>query len=343
MCGDDLLILSNGLTKTADEGFLKVANSLVKRLKQANPDITVVSYERQSELTDYSFKLNKFLLNRKLFSQIKKHDKLLYIPFPAKTLPTALRIFILSFFSKRKMSTVLVMKSEMNKLAKMLLKWSKTELIVFSKSSADFYKDILPSDRITYLKTGVDTKKFSPVSDEKSKELKEKYGFDVQRPIIIHVGHLNYGRNVDKLMKIDSQYQVVLVCSTLTKHEQDSKLRAELESHDNIRIIDEFLPDVEEIYQLSDVYFFPTQEAGRCIDVPLSCMEAASCNKPIITTDYGEMKELIGKKGFYFIDNTDENTINKALADALNSKDICTREAVLPYDWDNAVSNFLDK
>ena len=34
-----MMILTNGLTDVVDEGFLKVANSLVKRLKKAHQEI----------------------------------------------------------------------------------------------------------------------------------------------------------------------------------------------------------------------------------------------------------------------------------------------------------------
>ena len=41
-----MLILSNSLSQTADEGSLKLATSIVKRLKKENPDTYIISYER---------------------------------------------------------------------------------------------------------------------------------------------------------------------------------------------------------------------------------------------------------------------------------------------------------
>lgn len=339
-----MLILSNGLTEVVDEGFLKVANSLVKRIKKADPTVTVVSYERKSSITDYYLSLNKLLLNRELILLIRKHnDSVLYIPFPAKTLATALRIFILSLLKRKHLKVILVMKSHMNLPARVLLMLSNADLIVLSKDAEVFYQNILPSTRVKYLKTGVDTSKFVPAQPKRMAELKEKYGFDPDRPIILHVGHLKQGRNVGELVKIDKKYQVLLVTSTLTKEERDIDLQEKLLNCPNIRIIDEYIPNIEEIYQMSDIYFFPTKVSGNCIDVPLSCMEAAACNKPVITTDYGEMKEFIGKSGFYFIDENENSDLNRLIERVLCAREHNTRDAVLEYDWNNAIGDLLMK
>ena len=206
----------------------------------------------------------------------------------------------------------------------------------------EFYKAIVGEKRVFYLKTGVDTQKFVPVSKEKKDELKEKYGLD-SRPVILHVGHLNRGRNVAQLMKLDKKYQILLVLSTLTKNERDTELENELRKNPNIRIIDEYIPDIEEIYQLSDAYFFPVVEQGKCIDVPLSAMEAASCNKPVITTGYGEMKQFRGMEGFYFIESFDEKDLNALIEKALSREDAHSRSSVLDYDWDNAVMRLTEE
>lgn len=338
-----MLILTNCLTETADEGCLKVANSLIKRIKKAHSGVTIISYERQTKETDIYLEINKFLISGKLFSVIKKRkEPVLYMPFPARTTPTALRIFNLSFFSRRKPNVVLTMKSPYGFFGKLLLRLSKANLIVFSKDAYDFYVKIVGQKRVAYLKTGVDTEKFIPVSKEEQRKLKQKYGFNADKPIVLHVGHLNQGRNVGQLLKISNEYQVVLVTSTLTKEEQDLQLRKELSSHSNITIMDEYIPNIQEIYQLSDVYFFPVLASGHCIDVPLSCMEAAACNKPILTTAYGEMKELIKKDGFSLLNSFEEGELNKQIEKSLMLENCCTRQAVLECDWNNAIDYLID-
>lgn len=337
-----MLILSNSLAKTDDEGCLKVAKSLVSRIKKAKPETTVITYERESELSDVHLNVNRLMLSCGLFSVIRRcNEPVLYIPFPARTLATALRVFVVSLFTRQKLSVISVMKYHTNFISRILLRLSGADFVVFSKDAAEFYEKIAGKKRVEYLKTGVDTQKFTPVDNNKKNALKEKYGFDC-RPVILHAGHLNRGRNIAELMKFDEKYQILLVTSTLTKNEQDIELKNELLSKPNIRIIDDYIPNIEELYQLSDIYFFPVVEQGRCIDVPLSVMEAASCGKPIITTDYGEIKELINNDGFYRINSFDKESLDCLAEKALNSQSVTARKSVLEYDWSNAVSFFIN-
>lgn len=332
-----MIILTNAVRERTDEGCLKVAKSLVKRLKKAMPEARVVSYEERSDLSEHYLELNKLFLNRELYSLLKKHpDPVLYIPFPAKTIATALRIFVLSRMARRGLRVLLVMKSRMNRAAKKLLRLSGAEIVVLSRDAQAFYQTIVPEKRIVYLKTGVDTEKFTPVSQEEKNALRQKYSFDLERPIVVHVGHLKYGRGVAELLKLDPSYQIILVASTLTKDEQDEALRQELLCRSNIRILDGYIPNIEEIYQMSDVYMFPVTQNGNCIDVPLSCLEAASCGKPIVTTYYGEMREFAGKPGFYFMDSLERSLWNQKISLALEENKN-PRPAVLEYDWNKAV------
>jgi len=58
------------------------------------------------------------------------------------------------------------------------------------------------------------------------------------------------------------------------------------------RIIDEYVPNIEEIYNLADCYVFPTFKRHNCIDMPLSVMEAMACNIPVISTKFGGLPKI---------------------------------------------------
>lgn len=337
-----MLIVSNALTKVADEGCVKVAYNLVKRIKNVNENVKVIAFDRRSSLADEYITVNKLLLNRKLISKVKQNKgNVIYIPFPAKTQSTALRIFILSLFAGKNFRVVLSMTSGMDFLSKILFKMSRAKFIVFSKRSYELYCSIAGAKRVAYLRSGVDTEKFIPISGERADELKRKYGFDPTKKLVLHVGHLNGGRNVQQLCKLSDNYQVLLVSSTLTHDEQDLQLKNELLSN-GVRLIDTYVSDIEQIYQMADVYLFPVVERGRCIDVPLSCLEAAACNKPIVTTDFGEMREFLGVDGFYFIDSFSKDRLNQIIDRALHTQKISTRSAVLDYDWRFAVKDIQE-
>lgn len=337
-----MIILSNCLTKTLDEGCLNLANNLIKRVKQKNANTTVFAYEKNTDISDDFFRTNKFFLNLRLLRCLrKKNEEILFIPFPTRTLPMAIRIFVMSLFTKKSIRVVLTMKKDFNKLSKLLISFKKVSFIVFSRDVKEFYKNKLPKKRIDYLKCGVDTNRFVPVKSSEKIELRKKYNIPLDKKVILHVGHLNYGRNIDKLMNISSEYYVLLVTSTLTKNEQDVDLKQKLLSRENIKLIDDYIDVIEEIYQLSDVYFFPVVEDGHCIDIPLSCMEAAACNLPVITTDFGEMKEFVLKQGFYQISDFECEKLNALIFDILSQKEFSSRDSVLSYDWNKAVSDIL--
>lgn len=333
-----MLILTNCLIKNADEGCVNVAYNLIKRIKATVSDVKVVSYERTSELTDVQMELNKLMLSIPLIKLLRKEKKVLYIPFPARTIATAIRIWVVSRFCKD-LNVLISMHYNIDKFSGFLLKNSKANLIVLSESA---YKDFssVAGSKVSYIKTGVDTKKFQPVEQSTKINLRKKYGIDESAKVVLHVGHLKEGRNIQQLLNLSEEYFVVLVTSTLTKDEQNNQLKEEFLKRKNTLLIDNFVERIEEIYQLADLYLFPVIEAGNCIDVPLSVLEAASCGLPVLTTEYGEAKVFKNQEGFSYI-RSFEN-LNELVDNAINVKTYNIRNSVLDYDWNNAIE-FLSR
>lgn len=332
-----MIIISDCLTEKIDEGCLKVANSLAKHMKKVEEDTTIISYDRCSNYSDAHLSLNKFFLNKQLFRIIRnKKEPVLYIPFASNTTASCLRTFILSLFSARKCSVIFVLRFPMNPFARLLLRLSGAKIVALSEASYKFYKDIV-GEKAVYLKTGIDTDKFVPISHEEKNALKRKYHIPENKKVLLHVGHLKGGRNVDKLASINNKYHVVLVVSSVTEVEKDANIRKKLEERGNITIIDSYLENVQEVYQLADVYLFPVQELENCIDVPLSVLEAASCNIPIVTTEYGELTAFKDEAGFLFLSDLSENSLNMAV-EQMASKEVTTnRQAVREYDWKKSI------
>lgn len=330
-----MIIISDCLTGKIDEGCLKVANSLTKRIKQNSPNTTIISYDRKPEYSDKHFRLNKLFLNKKLIKIVReKKEPVLYIPFASNTMGSCLRIFVLSLFSGKSVNVLFALRFPMKSFGKTLLKLSKGKIIALSEASYLFYKDIV-GNRAVYLKAGIDMKKFVPVTLEEKNALKRKYKIPEKKKVVLHVGHLKSGRNVDKLTYIGDEYQVVLVVSSVT--EKDIILQRQLKERNNVTIISSYLKNIQEVYQMADVYLFPVQKEENCIDIPLSVLEAAACNLPVVTTEYGELKAFKGCKGFLFIDNLSRDSLNRAI-DVMISKDLTeSREAVREYDWKQAI------
>lgn len=335
-----MVILSDCLTEKVDEGCLKVANSLTKRIKKYEANTTVVSYDRKPKQSDIHLQLNKMFLNSSLLSLIiKKKEPVLYIPFASNTKASALRIFVLSLVAKYGFKVIFVLRFSMDRITKTLLKASRVQIVALSKESYDFYSNEIGN--AVYLQTGIDTNRFVPVSIDRKDELRRKYKVVPGKKVLLHVGHLKNGRNVDKLLQVGEDYHVFLIVSSVTENEQDAVLRKKLTERPNTTIIDSYLENIEEVYQMADVYLFPVQESENCIDVPLSVLEAAACNIPVVTTNYGELKSFKGEAGFKFISGFDAVTINNAIDEMATMENCKNRDAVLVYDWDASVKMLL--
>lgn len=335
-----MIILSNCLTEKPDEGCLKVANSLVKRIRKARPETMLITYGASTVPSDRYFPENKFMLNGKLLRLLwKKKEPLLYIPAVAKAHTMALRVFILSLFARRGIRVVQVMQYRTGFISRILLKLSRAKLIMFSKDSWQYYHEMLGSQS-AYLKAGVDVHRFCPVTEEEKQALRRKYQLPADKKLVLHVGHMQTGRNVEALTLLDQNHHGVLVTSTYAQGSQNEALRQRLMANPNITVIDTYLANIEQLYQLADVYLFPVLAAHNCIDVPLSAMEAAACNLPVVATPYGELKELLGKDGFYEIQSFEPEALNRLLRTAWEQGKE-PRSQVLEYDWDKAVETLL--
>ena len=329
-----MVIISDCLRNNVDEGAIKLASTLSKKLKQIGAKIVAVNCE--CGFADVEIKANKFFLNEELYRFIRNNkDGILYIPFASNTLGSAIRVFFLSCMTKRKVSVLFTMRWEMNALTKLLFKVSGCQIITISQDSYEHFKKTLPGSKIVNIKTGVDSLRFCQVDDQKKKELRQKYDLPLDRTILLHVGHLKYGRNVDSFLNVSDKYYVVLVFSSVT--EKDASLKKELENSGNIKVIYKYLPNVEEIYQASDIYVFPVVEENNSIDIPLSVLEAAGCNLSIVSTSYKEVSFWGRKNGLYLVEGFNKDLINQYIDTAMQCKHIETSSIAKDYDWKKAV------
>lgn len=335
-----MIILSNCLTDAADEGCRKVASSLVRRIKAASPETLVVSCGSGSALSDRHISMNKLMISPELGALLKQRkEPLLYLPAPAKMPSTAIRLLALSRYARWGLQVILPMEFPVDPVSRRLILASGAQVIALSKSTWEHYRQTL-GDRAGYLRAGVDTRRFVPVTRERKAALREQYGLPLDKPIVLHVGHLRSGRGIGCMAGISEDFHAVLVVSTQTAQERDGALGERLERRPNLTIFDEYIPHIEELYQLADVYLFPVEQPGNCIDVPLSALEAASCGIPVAATPYGELRELLGEEGFYEAGSLAPEELNERL------KTICKegknpRESVMKYDWDLAVAALL--
>ena len=193
---------------------------------------------------------------------------------------------------------------------------------------------------VYFLPSGVDLRRFVPVEASQKMALRERYGVDEKALVLLHVGHIRSNRNVKLLSYITqrSEAQVLLVGSTSTP--QDEMLTHQLEQL-GVRVVRKFIPQIEELYQLADVYLFPVTSERAAIGVPLSVLEAMACNLPVITTRFGGLPLMFQEGGglFYF---EDEVELPQLVREAKNLHQCLTRQMVEPYAWCSVAHKLLE-
>lgn len=219
-------------------------------------------------------------------------------------------------------------------LTKWTIPFTKTDLVIVQSSDAEKVFKKIGCNVKFMVCSGVDVNRFVSVSEKRKEELKKKYEIDNEKFVVLHVGSIRKWRNVEILKGIQSypDIQVVVVGRISTKFEKNVAL--ELEKRD-CKIINGYIPEVEELYALSDCYVFPTADPVGSIDLPLSVLEAMSTNLPVITTKFGGLPRIFKEgDGLFFVKGIDE-TINSLKEIKVGNIKIRTREKVLLYSWEN--------
>ena len=185
-----------------------------------------------------------------------------------------------------------------------------------------------------FLPNGVDTERFVPVSPHAKRKLRDKYGLSQDKFVVLHIGSIRRRRNIGLLAERQQETgdrQVLVIGSTTTPVEQD--IYESLTASGCI-VWRTYFENIEELYALSDCYVFPAIAELSSIDLPLSVMEAMSCNLPVISTRYGALTRVFQESdGLYFMDDDGNNfmsLLEKVRGCGMETR---TRESVLPYSW----------
>lgn len=188
-----------------------------------------------------------------------------------------------------------------------------------------------------FFPNGVDCDKFRPVSPRHKRRLRQDYGIPTDRFVALHVGPLTNARDVRSLGRLQRHENQVLIVGRPSER-GSAYLRRALERLGCIVWL-KHLPDVDEVFGLSDCYVFPVppQNRGASIEMPLSVMEAMSCNIPVVTTRFGALpRALEDGDGLVFVEDDDE--ILHAVARLRHSDvEVATRRTALQYCWSKIV------
>ena len=289
-----VLLITEYLNPPYDEGIKKTVFNLFKYLDEKYNLCVICRYGFDKKNVNV-IETNRLFINRKIKHIISNFSPeiLIYFPFTSMTFASYLRFFILKKYSKNAKSIIFGLQP------KQLNNWQK-KIVRFIKPSIALSPSpqLIESWNILGLKSKLlplytDLEKFVPLPISQSKsELRKRYNIPTNKYIISHMGHLNEGRNLESLIPLQNAgYQIVIVGSSSTPKDalgSDNLKQKLLDS--GIIILDKYIENIEEIYQLSDIYIFPVVGENSSIGMPLSVLEARACAIPVITTNYGRLK-----------------------------------------------------
>lgn len=312
-----------------DEGMKNVMRSLANELSRDN-DVTQITLRNEK----YRFFQDKRIafLSPNIARQIKEFrpSVIHYIPYSGITLASFIRAKVLTFYAQKAkmiMSCLQYWKTDSSLLRTALPILKPDLVLVQSKKSLE--KLSAMGVRTAFLPNGVDLDKFSPRKQDVKKKLRRKYGI-ADKFVILHVGHLKECRNIRVLGSLAGKDNLVLVVASGSTR-ADSRL-VEFLRRKGVVIWSNYLHNIQDIYNLSDCYLFPTQEACASIEIPLSILEAMSCDLPIITSKFGGLPDIFEEgNGFYYFDDIDE--INENIQKIRCGEEIANRQKVLNLSW----------
>lgn len=292
-----VLLITEYLNPPYDEGIKKTVYNLFLDLDK-NYELQVICRYGFEKDNIHVIDVNSLFFSKEVKSLIRNFnpDSLIYLPFQSSTFASYLRLNIFSFFANRSKVIFIALQPKLQKRwQQFMIRFIKPKFALTpSPVLKQFWDKIGIQNTLIPLLT--DLKIFTPIDGIDLKQnLRKKYKLPNDSLIISHMGHLNEGRNLKPLIPLqENGIQIVIVGSSSTPEDAKGKITLKEELlNSGIIIFNKFIENIEEIYQLSDIYIFPVVAKNSSIGMPLSILEARACGIPVITTDYGSVKTFL--------------------------------------------------
>jgi glycosyltransferase involved in cell wall biosynthesis len=301
-----------------DEGTKNFGINLADALQTSVDEVLYINIQAGIGLTE--------------LKQLRNHDLDLVHLIPG---PTFKGLFLLEMVGRytgaRTVATAL--QPRFSRVSKQVARLFPADLLlVHSSGQLDTMVNV--GRELSMVPCGVDTDRFLPVDTTEKRQLRAKYDIPVDDTVFLHVGHFKEGRNLRSLKPFAERGTVIVIGSPSTAQEEG--IKREMENSDCI-VIDSYIENIEEYYQLADCYVFPTEDEQHCIQVPLSVLEAMACNCAVVSTKFGGLPDMFSEsEGFKFVEGELSSGVD------ISTENVRTRDMVVKYSWSelaNTVSN----
>jgi len=180
---------------------------------------------------------------------------------------------------------------------------------------------------------GVDLDRFRPVAPIEKQRIRNELKFPKNKKVVLHVGHLNRGRNLLCMDNLVKRGLLPVVIGS-TSVQEDVELIRSLETA-GVIVIHEYIENIEKYYQAADCYVFPTVDPRSCSQIPMSIVEAMSCGLPVVSTRFEGLTMFFpdGYPGITYVDDSD--MLSAKVHDALSTSAKPEPERLTCFDWEN--------
>ena len=338
-----IFFISEALSAPFDEGIKNITLSLYRQFNAKKNILTITKAQNNTDnLNVVKINLNKFFLNKQLFSLVKLYspDVVIYLPFASCTFNSFVRARILKLINKRLKVAMIGVQHRRYSFVQgiVITRLLKPDLLFFLRNSDkdSFLKKYL---KVRILQPAVDTSKFYPVTKKEKEKLRSKYNISDDKTLVLHVGHIKVDRNIECLLNVQKIDNVQVLIVGSTSMGKDSLLKNRL-TEAGIQVIDETIPDVSEVYKMSDIYVFPVIRRTSAIDMPLSVIEALACNLPVITTRFDGLVDFFKEDfGFRYFDTTEELI---TLIRSIDRVDVHNSKKIENFTWDRFTNEIIN-
>ncbi len=338
-------LISDDLSGVADEGAKKWTIAIGAALRESHR-VALFSARGPSALPEVRvIPTRRSFLGLALPIALRRWqpDVLVYASRSSATFASFLRARLLKFYSPGALVVLLGFQTRhLKSWQRPLIRFLAPDLIAVQSEANRAYLASLGCCAVV-LPSGVALDTFRPLAPDQRAALRVAYGLDPDRPVALHIGHLEAQRGIGVLAELAAHgaCQVVLVTSSSTAHQANQALGQTLRQA-GVILITTYQPRIEELYQLADCYIFPVQSTNNAIEAPLSVLEALACDLPVVTTRFGGLPRLfagVDHPGLVFIDTTAE--LIAAALRLCRTGPTGTRVLVEPFGWQAVADTLL--
>lgn len=336
-----VFLVAEEVVGSPDEGYAKVVHELGNALRRHVSVVAYVTGEPRADPAGFPPKRGRSgvdrmraLLSRRLRADLRaaNPETVVYVSRSSITFTALLRSRLLKVLGgKARLVMIGLQPRHLGRGSRLLSRWLWPDLVLVSTEAerAGMRRLGAPVERMV---TGVDLVRFRPARPGEKRALRRKFGIPQESRVLLHVGHMTDGRNLEALLPLaDQPATTVVVVASSQRTAGSDRLEARLRAH-GIVLLHGYLPDIDEVYRMADCYVFPTASTDYAIAMPLSVLEAIASDLPVAALRFGALPEQFGDvEGVLLVDTSGElvDAVSRLLSQASS-----TRRLSEGYSWD---------